>query len=131
VIALYSSLRVGATAALLLEPVSRGLRWMQRPQSGSQPCLKPVQAARIDAAKTEKTEKTATTAETTESRRTEGADFDMRGNRYWVPINGTWMPVPHEAVLTGVGNPVRDAVVWYSIYGDQVIIRCFVPGGGV
>lgn len=57
-------------------------------------------------------------------------DFDMRENRYWVPINGTWMPVPAEAVLTDVGNPVGDAVVWYSIYGDQVIIRCFVPGDG-
>jgi hypothetical protein len=57
-------------------------------------------------------------------------DFDMRENRYWVPINGTWLPVPPEAVLTDVGNPVGDAVVWYSTYGEQVIIRCFVPGDG-
>jgi hypothetical protein len=56
--------------------------------------------------------------------------FDMRKNQYWVPINGTWMPVPDEAVLTNVGNPVGDAVVWYSIYGSHVVIRCFVPGGG-
>lgn len=54
----------------------------------------------------------------------------MRKNRYWVPINGTWTPVPPEAVLTNVGNPVGDAIVWYSAYGDQVVIRCFVPGGG-
>lgn len=57
-------------------------------------------------------------------------DFDMRKNQYWVPINGTWMPVPPEAVLANAGNPVGDAVVWYSIYGSHVVIRCFVPGGG-
>ena len=57
-------------------------------------------------------------------------DYDIRKNRYWVPINGTWMPVPPEAVIENAGNPVGDAVVWYSIYGDLVMIRCFVPGGG-
>jgi hypothetical protein len=57
-------------------------------------------------------------------------DYDMRKNQYWVPINGTWMPVPDEAVLNNVGNPVGDAIVWYSIYGSHVVIRCFVPGGG-
>jgi hypothetical protein len=57
-------------------------------------------------------------------------DFEMRKNQYWVPINGTWMAVPADAVLDNVGNPVGDAIVWYSIYGDQVVIRCFVPGGG-
>lgn len=57
--------------------------------------------------------------------------YDMRDNQYWVPIEGTWMPVPPEAVLNDVGNPVGDAVVWYSTYGGRVLIRCFVPGGGV
>jgi hypothetical protein len=57
-------------------------------------------------------------------------EFQMRKKRYWVPINGTWMPVPPEAVLSNVGNPVGDAIVWYSAYGNQVVIRCFVPGGG-
>jgi hypothetical protein len=57
-------------------------------------------------------------------------DYDMRKNQYWVPINGTWMPVPDEAVLNNVGNPIGDAIVWYSIYGSHVVIRCFVPGGG-
>lgn len=57
-------------------------------------------------------------------------DFRMRQNQYWVPINGNWMPVPPDAVLNNVGNPIGDAIVWYSAYGDQVIIRCFVPGGG-
>jgi hypothetical protein len=57
-------------------------------------------------------------------------DFQMRKNQYWVPINGTWMPVPPEAVVNNAGNPVGDAVVWYSIYGGRVMIRCFVPGNG-
>jgi hypothetical protein len=52
-------------------------------------------------------------------------DYDMRKDQYWVPINGNWMPV-----LDTVGNPVGDAVVWYSIYGEHVVIRCFVPGSG-
>lgn len=57
-------------------------------------------------------------------------DYDMRKDQYWVPINGNWMPVPADAVLDTVGNPIGDAVVWYSIYGDHVVIRCFVPGSG-
>ncbi len=57
-------------------------------------------------------------------------DYDMRKDQYWVPINGNWMPVPADAVLDTVGNPVGDAVVWYSIYGDHIVIRCFVPGSG-
>lgn len=57
-------------------------------------------------------------------------DFDMRQNLYWVPIDGNWMPVPPDAVLKNAGNPTGSAVVWYSNYGGQVIIRCFVPGGG-
>ena len=57
-------------------------------------------------------------------------DFDMRKDLYWVLVNGNWVPVPPDAVLKNTGNPTGGAVVWYSIYGGQVIIRCFVPGGG-
>jgi hypothetical protein len=57
-------------------------------------------------------------------------DYDMRNNQYWVPINGEWTPVPPEAVIRNAGNPIGDAVVWYSSYGTRVVIRCFVPGGG-
>jgi hypothetical protein len=52
--------------------------------------------------------------------------------RYWVPIDGEWRPVPPEAVVYNAGNPVGEAVVWYVQQGaDTVYIRCFVPGGGV
>jgi hypothetical protein len=57
-------------------------------------------------------------------------EFDMRKDLYWVPVDGNWIPVPPDAVLKDAGNPIGDAVVWYSVYGGQVIIRCFVPGGG-
>jgi hypothetical protein len=57
-------------------------------------------------------------------------DYDMRDDHYWVPIDGQWTEVPPEAVLKDVGNPVGDAVVWYSVYNGKVVIRCFVPGGG-
>jgi hypothetical protein len=42
-----------------------------------------------------------------------------------------WVPVPPEAVTYDAGNPVGEAVVWYSIYDGKPFIRCFVPGGGV
>ncbi len=57
-------------------------------------------------------------------------EYDMRDNQYWVPINGNWMAVPAEAVVQNAGNPVGDAIVWYSTFGEHVVIRCFVPGSG-
>jgi hypothetical protein len=52
--------------------------------------------------------------------------------RYWVPIEGEWRPVPAEAVVHNAGNPVGEAVVWYVRQGGNTFyIRCFVPGGGV
>ena len=58
-------------------------------------------------------------------------DYDVRSDGYWVPIDGQWMPVPQEAIVQNAGNPVGEAVVWYSHYNERVFIRCFVPGGGV
>ena len=57
-------------------------------------------------------------------------DYDMRNNKYWVPIDGKWMIVPDEAVVNNDGNPTGDAVVWYTLYNGTIYIRCFVPGGG-
>jgi hypothetical protein len=51
---------------------------------------------------------------------------------YEVPIDGQWLPVPPDAVIDDAGNPVGEAVVWYTKFSDgKVYIRCFVPGGGV
>jgi hypothetical protein len=48
-----------------------------------------------------------------------------------VPIDGEWLPVPAEAIVYNAGNPVGEAVVWYTKYNGKAYIRCFVPGGGV
>ena len=54
-----------------------------------------------------------------------------------MPINGEWVQVPEEAVVYNAGNPVGDAVVWYTSfpndinYLNSIFIRCFVPGNGV
>lgn len=58
-------------------------------------------------------------------------EYDMHDGAYWVPIEGKWLRVPDEAVLKDAGNPVGEAIVWYSIYsGAKPVIRCFVPGNG-
>jgi hypothetical protein len=58
-------------------------------------------------------------------------DWDMRDDGYWVRIDGEWVPVPGEAVVKNAGNPVGEAVVWYTKFNGKPFIRCFVPGGGV
>jgi hypothetical protein len=53
--------------------------------------------------------------------------YDVRGNAYWVPIEGTWWKVPDAAVIRNAGNPLGEAVVWYVNQRGNVTIRCFVP----
>lgn len=50
---------------------------------------------------------------------------------YEVPINGKWVKVPPEAVLTNTGNPTGEAIVWYAPDIGGMFIRCFVPSDGV
>jgi hypothetical protein len=57
-------------------------------------------------------------------------DYDIRHDGYWVPIDGEWQAVPEEAVVRDAGNPVGEAIVWYTQYNGRTFIRCFVPGGG-
>ena len=57
--------------------------------------------------------------------------YDMREGTYWVPVDGKWLPVPAGAVIRDAGNPIGEAVVWYARYGDNVLIRCFVPANEV
>jgi hypothetical protein len=58
-------------------------------------------------------------------------------DRYWVPIETEWFPVPSEAVIHNAGNPTGEAVVWYVMkdatapFPGKYHIRCFVPGEGV
>jgi hypothetical protein len=63
-------------------------------------------------------------------------EFEIRDNKYWVPINEVWTPVPPEAVLIDKGNPFAEAVVWYGPHienkkwSGRYKIICFVPGSG-
>lgn len=50
---------------------------------------------------------------------------------YEVPIDGEWLAVPSEAIVYNAGNPVGEAIVWYTKYSGKIFIRCFVPGDGV
>ncbi len=53
-------------------------------------------------------------------------EFDMRDNRYWVPVNGVWTAVPDEALITEP-NELGRPMLWL----DQLDrIRCFIPGSG-
>jgi hypothetical protein len=54
-------------------------------------------------------------------------EFEMRTDHYWVPVNGEWVQVPEEAVITEP-NKVGHAMLWLTY--DQRI-RCFLPGGAV
>lgn len=64
-------------------------------------------------------------------------NYEMRGNQYWVPINGQWQPVPPEAVIHGERSPFGDAVVWYQQESQYEVptghwrIVCFVPSDDV
>ena len=45
-------------------------------------------------------------------------------------INGTGCRC-RLSVLADVGNPMGEATVRHNMYGNQAIVRCFVPAGGV
>lgn len=50
--------------------------------------------------------------------------------RYRVRLNGQWIPVPPEAVVTEP-NKFGPAVVWpYQDMDGKTQIRCFLPGAG-
>ena len=53
--------------------------------------------------------------------------YEVRGDGYWVPIEGLWWPVPARAVIRDRGNPVGEAVVWYVRLHGGIVINCFVP----
>jgi hypothetical protein len=61
-------------------------------------------------------------------------EYDMKGNKYRVKIDGEWYDVPSDAVVD-VPNRFGFAVVWYyqtwlNGIKPSVSIRCFIPGAG-
>jgi hypothetical protein len=64
----------------------------------------------------------------------EEVEYDMKGNKYRVKIDGEWYEVPPDAVVD-VPNRFGFAVVWYyrswlNGVKPSVSIRCFIPGAG-
>jgi hypothetical protein len=61
-------------------------------------------------------------------------EYDMKGNKYRVKIDGEWYDVPPAAVIE-VPNRFGFPVVWYYQTWDNgirpsILIRCFIPGAG-
>jgi len=64
----------------------------------------------------------------------EEVEYDMKGNKYRVKIDGEWYEVPSDAVVD-VPNRFGFPVVWYyrswlNGVAPSVSIRCFIPGAG-
>jgi hypothetical protein len=57
-------------------------------------------------------------------------DWDTKDGKYRVRLDGQWIEVPPEALVT-VPNKFGLAVVWpYKDYESKTQIRCFIPGAG-
>ncbi len=54
-------------------------------------------------------------------------DWDTRGGHYRVRIDGEWVDVPDEAVVTGPNRAGR-AMVWSYFLNGHPSVRCFMPG---
>jgi hypothetical protein len=66
------------------------------------------------------------------------SEWDIKDNHYRVVVNGEWMVVPDDAVLSGPNKfgkaivwlwPSREIAEWGG--GGSNLIRCFIPGSGV
>ncbi len=60
------------------------------------------------------------------------ADPDWKvdaSGRFAVRLEGAWEEVPDSAIVH-VNNRYGPTLVWYTAYGGQVYIRCFLPGAG-
>jgi hypothetical protein len=62
--------------------------------------------------------------------RVDDVDWDTQDGHYRVRLNGEWIVVPDNAVVTEP-NRFGPAVVWPYMNSDgQTQIRCFLPGSG-
>jgi hypothetical protein len=54
-------------------------------------------------------------------------DWDTRDGHYRVRIQGGWIEVPDDAVITEP-NRVGRTIVWPYYVNGRAMIRCFMPG---
>lgn len=60
--------------------------------------------------------------------RLDDVDWESRGGRYRVRLNGQWVDVPEDAVIDGP-NRAGPAMVWpFFEMGGPTGVRCFMPG---
>ena len=64
-----------------------------------------------------------------DGKRVDDVDWESVDGHYRVRLNGQWLSVPDDAVVTAP-NKYGPAVVWPWEYGGVVQIRCFLPGAG-
>lgn len=54
-------------------------------------------------------------------------DWESKDGHYRVRLDGKWIDVPDDAVLTQP-NLYGQTMVWPMRYDGEVSIRCFIPG---
>ena len=60
----------------------------------------------------------------------EDVDWDTKDGKYRVWLDGQWIEVPPDALVTA-SNKFGLAVVWpYKDHEGRTQIRCFIPGAG-
>ena len=66
-----------------------------------------------------------------DGRKVEDVDWDIDGpgGTYRVRIDGKWVAVPPDAVVTEP-NKYGAAVVWPYLVDGEPAVRCFMPGAG-
>ena len=65
-----------------------------------------------------------------DGKRVDDVDWQTKDGHYQVRLEGKWIDVPDDAVVTAP-NKFGPAVVWPFSYGEgDIHIRCFMPGSG-
>ncbi|ETR77156.1 hypothetical protein X566_05620 [Afipia sp. P52-10] len=54
-------------------------------------------------------------------------DWESKDGHYRVRLDGQWLDIPDDAVITAP-NRVGRTMVWPIKYPDVIVIRCFMPG---
>ncbi len=54
-------------------------------------------------------------------------DWDVRDGHYRVRIDGEWIDVPDDRVITGP-NRAGHTIVWPFYLNGKATVRCFLPG---
>jgi hypothetical protein len=54
-------------------------------------------------------------------------EYDIRGDKFWVPVDGVWQEVPDDALITSP-NRLGRPMLWLD---GSHNIRCFIPGSGL